>query len=668
MLITRVEIERFRCVFHDTLECDSLTALVGRNGAGKSCYLHALRLFYAVSPSITDEDFYNRQTGEPIQIRVTFRNLLQQEEEAFRTYLDGDALIVTKKIWWADGKVLAKTYGASRQHPEFARIRAIDDKRTIRIEFNALVDAGTFEGLERASGAPDAEVKMAAWEAANPAACQPIEREAQFLGPAAIGVGSLDNFTKFVFIPAVRDVADETGDTRGSALAGLLNLVVNERVENRPDLQALRVDLKARYETIFAGGEQPELRTLGTEISRVLDDFHPGAAVELGWRKPTPPELGLPGVDPTVIEDGFKGHVTRKGHGLQRALVLALLQARAKTTGPAPAVGDGEQAALRATDTAAPRRRLILVIEEPELYQHPQQCRHWARVLSRITTAPDGEVVPDTQVIFSTHSPYFVDLSWFDRVRVVRKKPADAGAPPIAKATHTTLDAVGQELAAATNRPAADVTAQTTRARARPVMTNLVNEGFFATVAVLVEGGTEVGLLEEVARRKGKNWDSKGITVIDVGGKTKLDRPLVVFRKIGIHTYVVFDGDAHKTDARDPERNRLLIRLLGGTPSDYPDTSAYPSYAVMRENTERELKGMLGDEVYARIADSVATDLGYAGSTDAMKNVEAAAMFASRVYEAGHALSLFESIVVHATGLSEVLAAPALPTLTNPTD
>lgn len=659
MQIKKIEIERFRCVLIDSLVCDNLTALVGRNGAGKSSFLHAIRLFYAISPAVTEEDFYNRETAEPIQIRVTFGHLLPQEVDAFRSYLDGQDLIVTKRISLANGKVVTKTYGASFQFPEFAKVRAIEAKKEFKDAFNAFVDAGTLAGLVRAASAPDAEAKMAAWETANPGECRPTEREAQFIGPASIGVGLLDSFTKFVFIPAVRDVADEAGDGKGSALAGLLDMVVNERVETRPDLQALRERIKTEYATIFAPGNQPELGNLATEISQVLGDFHPGAAVELGWRAANPPELGLPSVDPMLIEDGFKGSVSRKGHGLQRALVLALLQARAKTTAPVTMVSAGAQVVAPAAPALPPRWQLILVIEEPELYQHPQQCRHWAKVLRRITAIPTGQDAPDTQVIFTTHSPHFVDLWWFDQIRVVRKLAGAVGAPPVAKTHSTTLNSVAGELATAKDRPVAEFTAHSVRARARPVMTNLVNEGFFANVAVLVEGGTEVGLLQEVARRKEKDWDAKGIAVIEVGGKTKLSTPLVVFRKMGLPIYVAFDSDVHsqgsgnRTDEDNRiAQNRLLLRLLGVTETDYPAEVAGAFYAVVGEETARHLKASLGEADYTRIADSVAMDLGYGGSKDAMKNVEATALFASRVYDEGKRLPLFESMVDQITRLA----------------
>ena len=42
MWIKKLHVVRFRCIFDETLECEALTVLIGRNGAGKSTFLQAL--------------------------------------------------------------------------------------------------------------------------------------------------------------------------------------------------------------------------------------------------------------------------------------------------------------------------------------------------------------------------------------------------------------------------------------------------------------------------------------------------------------------------------------------------------------------------------------------------------------------------------------------------
>jgi putative ATP-dependent endonuclease of OLD family len=159
MIIKRVEIRRLRCILEETLDCESLTALVGKNGAGKSCFLHALRLFYAVSPVVTEEDFYNRDTTREIEIRVTFGALLAQEIETFGAYVENDELIVTKRISSVDGKVVSKTYGASRQHASFAEVRALASKSERKDAFNRLVDEDPSLALTRVRSADEARAE-----------------------------------------------------------------------------------------------------------------------------------------------------------------------------------------------------------------------------------------------------------------------------------------------------------------------------------------------------------------------------------------------------------------------------------------------------------------------------------------------------------------------------
>ncbi|MFN0133124.1 MAG: ATP-dependent nuclease [Phycisphaerales bacterium] len=81
--------------------------------------------------------------------------------------------------------------------------------------------------------------------------------------------------------------------------------------------------------------------------------------------------------------DGHESHSFEKGHGAQRALILGL--------------------AIAAARTVARGRPTILALEEPELYFHSQQCEFVARTLQDI--ASTGSV----QIVCATHSPEFVD-------------------------------------------------------------------------------------------------------------------------------------------------------------------------------------------------------------------------------------------------------------------
>ena len=99
MNIQEVRIRNFRSILDETLPCDSLTALVGRNGAGKSSFLSALELFYNPSAKVTGADFYAEDASpdQDIEIAVTFAGLSPEAEEFFSPYI-GDGLLTVTRV------------------------------------------------------------------------------------------------------------------------------------------------------------------------------------------------------------------------------------------------------------------------------------------------------------------------------------------------------------------------------------------------------------------------------------------------------------------------------------------------------------------------------------------------------------------------------------------
>ena len=96
MLIQKVVVKNFRSILNESLPCDSLTALVGRNGSGKSSFLRALELFYDSSASVTPEDFFSEDVTENIEIAVTFSGLSIEAKELFSSYIDNDSLTIVR--------------------------------------------------------------------------------------------------------------------------------------------------------------------------------------------------------------------------------------------------------------------------------------------------------------------------------------------------------------------------------------------------------------------------------------------------------------------------------------------------------------------------------------------------------------------------------------------
>jgi predicted ATP-dependent endonuclease of OLD family len=102
---------------------DSVTALVGANGTGKSSFLHSLNLFYQAIPKVENHDFYNEETANELSIAVTFKDLGAEAKTLFSAYLQDERLTVERVFIHKDGKVSQKYHGASLQCDDFQSVR-----------------------------------------------------------------------------------------------------------------------------------------------------------------------------------------------------------------------------------------------------------------------------------------------------------------------------------------------------------------------------------------------------------------------------------------------------------------------------------------------------------------------------------------------------------------
>ena len=659
MIIESVYIENFRCIKKAQLNCDDLTVVIGRNGSGKSSFLKAIDIFYDLNAPITIEDFFNHDTDLEIIIRVSYAKLTKDEIEEFQTYIKDNKLIVTKRINQKEGKFFQKYYAVAMQIPQFAGIRTISGKKEKRDKFKELIDSNILLGLSGSvKSADEVDEIMATYETAHPDLKQPVEREEQFFGPKNIGGGKLDNYTKFVLVPAVREVSDEISDKKGTSLYQLLDLIVYRQVNAREDIRVFKEKFESELRSLYSSDNLKELPKLGESITETLCKFSPGAKLNLNWEEIKPPELPLPKATATLIDDDFEGDISRKGHGLQRALIITLLQHLALTAPRENINKSGQTAEDKMESFKIIEPDLILAIEEPELYLHPLRCRYLSNLLSELSTkaGPAGR----NQILYATNSPFFIDLYKFDQIRLINKKktPEDECANSIV--TQYSLDQAAKDLARISNLDEKLFTKDTFRAHALPLMDTIANEGFFADAVVVVEGFGDMGALWAMQDIMKKDWSSLGIAIIPARGKNNIDRPVVIFRGFSIPIYFIFDGDSHYRVAKDKEkdketeaikRNRRYLKLAGASEEDFPPTQVHETWACFEDEIESYLKSALNDEVFVSIRNETAKELGYDQPSKVLKNLDGSERFIQKVYAQEKTLSLLEEIVNQITKL-----------------
>jgi predicted ATP-dependent endonuclease of OLD family len=266
----------------------------------------------------------------------------------------------------------------------------------------------------------------------------------------------------------------------------------------------------------------------------------------------------------------------------------------------------------------------------------------------QLSKKPEQVVEPRTQIIYGTHSPFFVDLQRFDQIRLARKIPVDGTTTLQTKITSYTKGEASKRLAEISRKNPEDFTDVSFVAHVSPVMTTIVNEGFFSDLVVIVEGTSEVGAIWALQQIQSRNWDALGISVLPAGGKNNIDRPVVVFSGLAIPTYFIFDGDSSKTGKnRDVaiRTNHLLLRLAGTTPLDFPPSGVFETWSVFNDKIEKEFEIAVGKEKFDTIRSEVADCLGYNDSSDVLKNSDGAALFVTQVYKSGGNIPVLEDIV-----------------------
>jgi putative ATP-dependent endonuclease of the OLD family len=576
MKIEKLEIKNFRVFENETILFSDYNCFAGPNGAGKSTVLTALNVFFRETAdastdlvNLDEEDFHQKNTYEPIGITVTFGGLTDEAKSDLADYVRQDKLIVSAVAQWNENsrKAVVKQFGSRLGMGQFAPwFKANNDEAKVA----QLQDIygrirKDFPDLSASAKSKPAMLEaLTKYESSHPEKHELLESEDLWYGVSR-GKNKLQKFLQWVFVPAVKDANSEAVEGKKTALGALLERTVREKVSFQKPLEQLRQEAVARYRSMLYENESV-LKGLSDSLTDRLHEWaHPDADLVVQWQSDPAKAVSLsdPVAEILAGEGPFKGKLARFGHGLQRSFLLAILQ---------------ELATMRSSTGPT----LVLAIEEPELYQHPPQARHLASVLDRLA-APN-----QAQVIVCTHSPLFISGRGFEEVQLVRKAPSGK----YSKVSSVSLADVAKEIAAVTGE--APLTETGTVMKVHQVLQPSINEMFFASVLILVEGQEDVAYITaymelldqtEEFRRLGCH-----IVPMPTSGKGYLTQPLVIAKKLSIPTFVVFDSDAHNLDKLEKNGNKnkhdnqncALLRLCGVTnPDPFPKSHFWGKDVVM---------------------------------------------------------------------------------------
>ncbi len=213
------------------------------------------------------------------------------------------------------------------------------------------------------------------------------------------------------------------------------------------------------------------------------------------------------------IDDGVRTLAERKGHGLQRALIFALIKAWSRIL---RASNQPDELKSRTSSSS-----VLFAIEEPELFLHPQAQREFMHSLLDLCNNQDE------QVFICTHSSHFIDMTRYRSICIITKPNPRTGS------TIRTCSCDLFEGDANSDK------------KKQMNMAYWINpdrgEMFFGRKVVFVEGPTEKTMLPYLAEKLGI-LDHQ-VSIVDCGSKHNLPIYIDIANAFHLDYMIIHDED-----------------------------------------------------------------------------------------------------------------------------
>lgn len=582
-------------------------ALVGANNAGKSTILKALDFLFNPSNSkINEECFWEKDTSKPIRVEAIFADLTEKESASLSACVKPDGTFQFARTASLGG---AGAVGEDGEDDAHSKIRIGQEYNKPQPKYEWLVESKiSGEKIKEWKKKPN-ELTINGHSFADALGGDQTvgnwkEKAAEFvttrlkpedfedtwtLNPKGFPNVLKANLPHYELIPAVREATDESKVLKTNPFGRLIHEILRGLESGlRDDITA---KLKATTRQLNREAEKdrlPSIAKVEESMKVFLGEMMP-ADIEIEFQAPTVETLLT--TPKIYVDDGFKGGIDGKGHGLQRAVIFSILRSYAK---------------LVTTHAGAKQRTLILGVEEPELYMHPTAQRTIRGVLRTIADGGD-------QVIFSTHSPLLVDVAYFDEIVRVEMPDRSPGKPSEdgAKVYQLPMERMIEDIAIRIPARKGTITDRSMREHYAHAYTPTRNEGFFARKVILVEGATEVYCLPIYAKAMQYDFDNQGVGVIECGGKNQIDRLYRVFNELGIPCYVVFDYDKSNPDPEAVKASKAILEFLQEPLEEPTGAKVTPTFCCFMETWEKDLLPEIPN--YQVMANSATKELGHCG-------------------------------------------------------
>lgn len=519
MKIEKIKIRNWRSIKEQDLQAQDLMVIIGQNNHGKSNLLSSI-LFFFGEIKHQDLDFHHGSTE--LSVELQFGELDDADKTTFKKYLTSDNKIVVRKTAFLCGSFEYRGYieNPSEEWLQEANASAYTKRElasslpfhpylpdTGRISKQHIIDAQNYYIDQNRD---DIEFSFEL-ETTN------------FLGLKSVAKGI---FGEVYFIPAVKEASDDFTSKDSSIFGKMYADVVSLMSEHNDDWKETKEKLGKLFSTLNKNdGDGNE----NEERPQQLVDFEEELTNELvSWGAKIDIEVNPPDIESVFkantqvwVNDGVRTDIKRKGHGLQRALTVALIQVVAKRAIVAAEDDDEENGGNRKASNSR-----YFIFEEPELYLHPQAQR--SLFDSFVGLSESG-----SQVVLCTHSSGLIDVERYKSIYIATKENGS---------DETRVKQCTDDLFEGDSKKDFNLSYWINPDR---------GELFFASKVVLLEGATEKTVLPLLAREI--DVFKYEYTLIDCGSKDNIPLYVKLLNKFLIPYVAVYDQDhqAHKgADAR----------------------------------------------------------------------------------------------------------------------
>lgn len=495
--------------------------LVGQNNHGKSNIFSAILFFFGAGCTDTD---YNHGSEETF-VEITFDTLDEKEKARFTKYLSSDSTLTVRRQCKKEGTPEYKGYVEIPNDDWLKEENISEYANRDAINATPLRDLVPATGRVIKDHVREAQQNYIAVNRANLTFARGLE-DGNFAGQKTLPSAT---FGEVYYIPAVKNAADDFNPKGKNPFNNLLSNVINDMSASNAAYMNVKEKIRELAEVLSkkladgsANADRPK------QLSRLEELLETELAT---WNTKIDIDIAMPDVDEALrlgttvsVDDGVSTDINKKGNGLQRSLIFALIKAWAKVS-----VEEKAKRAETATDEEIKESKSsYFLFEEPELYLHPQAQRE---LFSSLKILSESE----SQVFLSTHSSSFIDLGLYESICVVCKNSLDEGTQTL----QCTEKLFGDDN---------DEDYQQFQ------LTYYINpdrgELFFARKVILVEGQTEKSVITYIAKRLLKIHKYE-YTIIDCATKNNIPLFIKLLNKFRLPYIAVYDRD-HQAD-RDPK-------------------------------------------------------------------------------------------------------------------